>query len=569
MNKTDLMKEYYFGNRALYLNFLGDIYNEKYLKQYITDKNSIISAKMSLLSLIMLSIKEDIVENVGNLNYESKIFLNALENTVSYISIQKDDGYCVDNYKFSTKEEIVSLIRNKLAHGRFIIDYDKNVVILNRENEQIEIDIDNLSYFIVRALQAYLRDIKTNEYIHDFCVCSKVLSNREKPIKTISEIKNLVRNIKHYVFKISSNENEVPQICINVLEDFIINYKNHINSSKFYELSENLKIFLESYNCKCEMSSKKIKNEKIEEQIINYASNLIKEQNDLNYEEQVNIIMQESLNYINPTYKKVSQLYSVLKVLNIIEAIKTYNTSDVDKLYNYFIENDIDNIYINYNEIGVVLINLFNSLFMYGFDEKYKISGGYKLDRQDNFDFGTLDFQNIYPSIDGIDYTPLMDAKTKYKSCEKEYNEVDKLIKGNKEHLSKIENNEEAIIKINNKINDLMIELKTLYINKEESKKNLISIAKDFKENKNYFKNFAIVNGIRNSIAHGNYEIISGESLEDSKIIFNDIYKGKLTFKLEVSFYQFSSMLEDNFETLFKYLDKCENNQKNIVKLNK
>ena len=44
-----------------------------------------------------------------------------------------------------------------------------------------------------------------------------------------------------------------------------------------------------------------------------------------------------------------------------------------------------------------------------------------------------------------------------------------------------------------------------------------------------YLTNESIVNGIRNSIAHGNYRVIFMGELSKSKIIFDDIYEGKTT----------------------------------------
>ena len=44
------------------------------------------------------------------------------------------------------------------------------------------------------------------------------------------------------------------------------------------------------------------------------------------------------------------------------------------------------------------------------------------------------------------------------------------------------------------KINDLSIELNDLEVKLEESKNNFLTIAKDYSCNRNYFKNFAIIN---------------------------------------------------------------------------
>ena len=48
------------------------------------------------------------------------------------------------------------------------------------------------------------------------------------------------------------------------------------------------------------------------------------------------------------------------------------------------------------------------------------------------------------------------------------------------------------------------------------------------------------------SIAHGNYRVIFMGELSKSKIIFNDIYEGKLTFHGEISILDFINMIANN-----------------------
>ena len=84
---------------------------------------------MGAISNIFLSIKENIVENTGNLNYESKLYNDSLEKSVSIISEKTASGYMIDNYEFKDASTLVATLRNKIAHGDFLIDFDKEEVM--------------------------------------------------------------------------------------------------------------------------------------------------------------------------------------------------------------------------------------------------------------------------------------------------------------------------------------------------------------------------------------------------------------------------------------------------------
>ena len=73
-----------------------------------------------------------------------------------------------------------------------------------------------------------------------------------------------------------------------------------------------------------------------------------------------------------------------------------------------------------------------------------------------------------------------------------------------------------------------------------------------------YLTNESIVNGIRNSIAHGNYRVIFMGELSKSKIIFDDIYEGKLTFRGEISILDFINMIANNLIVILSFIEKTE-----------
>ena len=102
MDKLNCIKEYIESTKAYYLFMMGNIYQVPEWRDFILDKKNLCGAKVSFISNLMLGMKEEIVDNMGNLVYESKLFVNELEKAVEQISIFKDNGYLVDGYVFSS-----------------------------------------------------------------------------------------------------------------------------------------------------------------------------------------------------------------------------------------------------------------------------------------------------------------------------------------------------------------------------------------------------------------------------------------------------------------------------------
>ena len=75
----------------------------------------------------------------------------------------------------------------------------------------------------------------------------------------------------------------------------------------------------------------------------------------------------------------------------------------------------------------------------------------------------------------------------------------------------------------------------------------LQTIKQDYVENEKYFHNLAIIEGIRNSIAHGNIQILNAtetENFHDVKIRFTDMEDEKIVFQLTVSLYELECLFE-------------------------
>lgn len=161
--KEENIANYYNGTVA-YALFLQDIiYGTAENSNLILDKNYMNVAIIGFISNIFLIIKEGLIEK-QDITLNSLILEDILEKNVNIIAKKTDDGYKIDNYVFKNKETLVTEIRNKIAHGNFNFDLCHNRIILSIENNDIKININKLSAFVVASLDSYLKNYKTNEF---------------------------------------------------------------------------------------------------------------------------------------------------------------------------------------------------------------------------------------------------------------------------------------------------------------------------------------------------------------------------------------------------------------------
>ena len=153
VDKINCIEDYFIGTRAYYLFKLGQFYNKTEYMDFILDKRNLNGAKVGCLSNIMLGMKEDLVDTLGAMNYKSKVFVNSLESSVNFVATKVENGYKIGNYVFQDAATLVAIVRNKLAHGKYKIDFDHNRVILEHKGVDIVINIEKLINFIVMGFR--------------------------------------------------------------------------------------------------------------------------------------------------------------------------------------------------------------------------------------------------------------------------------------------------------------------------------------------------------------------------------------------------------------------------------
>lgn len=551
--------ENYYNGTVAYSFFLQNIiYGANENSNLILYKNYMNAAIIGFISNIFLIIKEGLIEKQDS-TFNSLILEDILEKNVNIIAEKTDGGYKIGNYTFKDKETLVLELRNKIAHGNFNFDLHHNRVILNIENNEIKININKLSAFVVASLKSYLKNYKTNEFSRKMIINNKVLSNRKKPMLTKSEIRGFIRKYRQKTITLKSKDASIiPMHIIKAFEQIVDAYEYNSDDKELYNnIFYFKKIFGDNYEIINE--SKPFKNIDYDT-FPTYFLNSIKETT--TYDEQVKMLLKELERNENIENNKLNLLIDNLHNLIILDAIKKTNSTNLDIVGKKVYE-EYGNIFISSNTLISSLIACFNALFSYGKDNIYKSDNKYITLDNNGLDYSKLDLTLFDIELCNINKGYINELKTKVNAKYKDLEKIEEKINKKNENINKA--NELEVI---NKLKEALLNIKTRKIEVKEMYDNLLNEYKNandyFNNNIDYLTNERIIDGIRNSIAHGNYYLKYNIDMNNSIIVFEDIYEGKLTFKCSIKINDFIKFLSDNSPIICNFL----NNHK-IKKLTK
>jgi len=258
-------------------------------------------------------------------------------------------------------------------------------------------------------------------------------------------------------------------------------------------------------------------------------------------------------------YLKVDSSLKHLLILDVISKIKISNLTSIQ---NYLYEKNI-NVGMLYEGIGESYLSMLNTLFAYPFDDVYQGTRDYKRVTSDDFDFSKLDLSLINVSDIDIFSNTINEKEVICNGLLKRKEQTEKNIETQKNNLKELKKKNKDTSSLESIIDSMKKTLKLQNKSLKEELKNYNEMKEYFNNNYDYFKNRRIVEGIRNSIAHGNYRFISKTNSLDTVIEFSDIYEDKLTFKGTITFRDLEILLDKNFEIIQDYINKDET--KNIV----
>ena len=561
MNKEDEILKYFKNNLAFYFktidwNLGENPANPDYeYRDEILDKDNLIGAKLSLISNIFLSYKENIVENTGSLNYKNIIFNTELENAVLMIANKVNDKYEVDGVMFNSAPELVAFIRNSLAHGSYLIDYDMRRVILYSGGKQVEVNVNKLSMFVVSGLQGYLHGEISNSWNRKIVLNRYTSTNREKPLESEKILCNTIENFTVINLNIKKKDGEdIPLYYRDIFEVELKKYRLRHDINVLKELKEKYK---NDYDIE-------FSEEEIDKKTAKYLSSVIyPKTKDLDYQAQTSIALIKAGKIVNND-KMIGQITS----LQLLQYISNYKTTDLEKIKRNLelekMKRMLESKEINLKELEEMifidsdimvnsLLGMFNALFIYPFDDIYDDKEIMKNLVNTSLDYSKLDLSLIKLNNINLENGEILSLREELNGINRRIQEINNTISIDKASLEKVKGNAKAEANINAKITREQRDL-----NLFQGKLALVSCKVNYYDNNSqvggYFYNKAIIEGIRNSIAHGNYQVIEAPSILDSKIIFRDIYLGKETFSCEVGAEDFKNLLIVNMKIILQFL---------------
>lgn len=551
MNKENYIIDYFCANYAYNLFLMGLFCNDPRYINEILDKKYISGAMVGAISTIFLSTKENIVDKGGNFLINEK----ELEKNVSLIALKDENGYYINNYHFVNEYELVVTLRNKLAHGEYLLDLNHDRIILKVNGSDLVINIQKLARFVISSLSSSIKNYNQNELKKSF-VCSNLNNGKDKEKYSVKDYESFIKSYKLNEITIKRKDGKniegyISKKLENVWAEYkekkdkkiLVNFEKEI--SDYYTLS---------------WTEKNVSKIIDVNSLAVFLSNSI--QPNIPYKIALGITGYEVERLCNPEkFSKFNLVNSNTRNLIVLESIKNTDSVNKDIIFKY-VYNKYGQMMLNYDNLSSSLINSFNALFSYGFDDVYKNDFEYKNYPSNGFDYSLLDFSKLNIEIEKNYDNFLNDLVKRKDAMNKELIKLNNSLVSCQNNLNivKAKGIKDAENKINLTINTINSKIISLNNDLKSVNNDLFNATMYINNNVDLIKKEKLIEGIRNSIAHGNYKIDLDDSINNSLIIFEDIYEDKLNFKISVTIYDFYLFLHESSLKIDNFLNSKINN---------
>lgn len=522
---------------------------------FILEKEAIMAIKMAAISNLLLFSKEGMIEKNG-MKVASKLFDIELKQTVDRIASLRDGKYYIDNFSFSSAEEVVTFIRNKLAHGSFCSDFEHGNVILIDGDNRVSININRLGKFVVSAFSSVLCSTEKNVYKRDKVISTRVRKRKTELITDIEYMKKVIMKFSEICITcVEKNGMKVASEVRDVIDKLVEKYDTTI---EWYNDFEQIK---EKYKMDYDISFKinKLDDGRASE----LADFLISKVNSsFNYDYQISQILAFLPRIFNSYYNRLIPMAMNIKIIELADEIFKNGIRNRDILINKITSLEHYDLVLSDDFLAMAAINMFISIFAYGFDKLYENDNLWTDLDNTGLDYGKLDLSVIRVKTGDLKIPEIDELRVQLNSRFARDNKYNERLKSFSLNLEKV-TDKSVVEKIKKNVmqvkEDKECNMKQIKILDEEykTKKNY------FDNNQKYFGNRQIIERIRNAISHGNYSVVYAGG--DSKIVFKDIYHGNTTFIGEVDTYDFVDMLIRMFPILTDFF-KMKSEGKVIVK---
>lgn len=548
MNKEETIIKYFSGTYAYDLFLMGMIFGNPIYSEYISNKEYLNGAIVGNISSIFLAIKEKMVDKNNNI----LLPISLMEKNVNIIANKTTGGYEINGYTFKDSYTLVTTIRNKLGHGEYLIDFAHNRIILKVDGNDIVIQIPKLTNFVISSFSSTLQNYNTSSFTRCF-VYSESIIGKDKERYSLNEYKNMIAS--YYKYNITIKRKDGSPI-----EGFIFDRFNETVSSfsKSLDLSE-LMDFERKVKEDYEVSWKKVSTKNEDTKVL---ASFLYNSTTLNtpYERAIEIVGYEVDKLFNKDkFDNFSMIASGVHNLLLLNSIKELGTSNYEKVHDDIIKK-YGKLYIATDDLAQSLISSFNALFAYSYDDVLHNKNEYQSLDLDGFDYSLIDTSSFNVEVEKTDDGYITDLGVKENAIKNNINKLNNALVSCNNNLAKVTSigNQKGINAITSQINTINGNINGYNIDLANIQNTLNNVNNYVSTYASLIKNEKIINGIRNSIAHGNYKVILKETLKDSLIEFTDFYEGEVTFKASISIDNFVEFLQKSAIEIEKYLSKEE-----------
>lgn len=548
MNKEETIIKYFSGNYAYDLFLMGMIFGNPIYSEYISNKEYLNGAIVGNISSIFLAIKEKMVDKNNNI----LLPISLMEKNVNIIANKTDCGYEINGYTFKDSYTLVTTIRNKLGHGEYLIDFAHNRIILKVDGNDIVIQIPKLTNFVISSFSSTLQNYNTSSFTRCF-VYSKSIIGKDKERYSLNEYKNMIAS--YYKYNITIKRKDGSPIEGFIFDRFNENVSSFSKSLDLSELMDFERKVKEDYEVTWNKVSTKNEDTKMLASFLYNSTTL-----NTPYERVIEIIGYEVDKLFNKDkFDNFSMIASGVHNLLLLNSIKELGTSNYEKVHDDIVKK-YGKLYITTDDLAQSLISSFNALFAYGYDDVLHNKNEYQSLDLDGFDYSLIDTSSFNVEVEKTDDGYITDLGVKKNAIKNNINKLNNALVSCNNNLAKVTSlgKKDAINKITSQINTINGNINGYNIDLANIQNTLNNVNNYVSTYASLNKNEKIINGIRNSIAHGNYKVILKETLKDSLIEFTDFYEGEVTFKASISIDNFVEFLQKSAIEIEKYLSKEE-----------
>lgn len=548
MNKEETIIKYFSGNYAYDLFLMGMIFGNPIYSEYISNKEYLNGAIVGNISSIFLAIKEKMVDKNNNI----LLPISLMEKNVNIIANKTDCGYEINGYTFKDSYTLVTTIRNKLGHGEYLIDFAHNRIILKVDGNDIVIQIPKLTNFVISSFSSTLQNYNTTSFTRCF-VYTKSIIGKDKERYSLNEYKNMIASYYKYNITIKRKDGSpIEGFIFDRFNETVSSFSNSLNLSELIDFEKKVK---NDYEVTWNKVSTKNEDTKMLESFLYNSTTL-----NTPYERAIEIVGYEVDKLFNKDkFDNFSMIASGVHNLLLLNSIKELGTSNYEKVHDDIIKK-YGKLYIATDDLAQSLISSFNALFAYGYDDVLHNKNEYQSLDLDGFDYSLIDTSSFNVEVEKTDDGYITDLGVKENAIKNNINKLNNALVSCNNNLAKVTSigNQKGINAITSQINTINGNINGYNIDLANIQNTLNNVNNYVSTYASLLKNEKIINGIRNSIAHGNYKVILKETLKDSLIEFTDFYEGEVTFKASISIDNFVEFLQKSAIEIEKYLSKEE-----------